>query len=127
MPILEFLMERLRNMSRDTASAVQFLNVTKNSSENSQSSTILQNISGEVPESHILTIIDPSGAGKSTLLSLCNFLITPDEGRVLIHSKEVREWTVTDLLRRVGSVFQTTVMFPGTGLDNLHFPPRLKK
>ncbi len=113
-------------MSRDKAPTVKFLNVTKKSPENPQSATILQNISGEVPANHILTVIGPSGSGKSTLLSLCNLLISPDEGEVLIHSKEVREWTVTDLRRRVGLVFQTPTMFPGTVLDNLNLGVKLQ-
>ena len=119
-------MERLQNMNRDTAPAVQFINVTKKSRENSQTAAILQNISGEVPANHILTIIGPSGAGKSTLLSLCNLLLTPDAGELLIHSQEVRKWTVTDLRRRVGLVFQTPTMFPGTVLDNLNLGLKLQ-
>lgn len=106
--------------------AVEFMNVTKHFSHHPDSEATLQNFSGEVPQGAILTIIGPSGAGKSTLLSLCNLLITPDSGEILIHSKEVRQWSVMELRRRVGLVFQTSTMFPGTVLDNLNLGLKLQ-
>lgn len=84
----------------------------------------LAEISGEVPSGAILTV-GSSGSGKSTLLSLCNLLLTPDNGEIRIHGKEVREWNIPELRRKVGMVFQTPTMLSGTVRDNLTVGARL--
>ncbi|WP_371753542.1 ATP-binding cassette domain-containing protein [Ferviditalea candida] len=65
-------------------SSIQFTDVTKKFRNGSNFTTVLRNISGEVPTGTILTLVGPSGAGKSTLLSLCNLLISLDSGEVFV-------------------------------------------
>ena len=74
----------------------------------------------------MLTIIGPSGSGKSTLITLLNRLSDPDRGRLEFAGRDIREWEVTELRRRVGLVFQNPVMLPGTVRDNVEYGPRLK-
>ncbi|WP_018130379.1 ABC transporter ATP-binding protein [Effusibacillus pohliae] len=112
-------------MSEDVA--VRFQQVNKWFPGKVGNIQILQDISGEVPTGKILTIVGPSGSGKSTLLSLCNLLLTPDGGEVRIHGKEVRKWDIPQLRREVGLVFQMPTMFPGSVLDNLALPARLRR
>lgn len=87
---------------------------------------ILNGITGIVPSGTVLNLLGPSGSGKSTLLSLCNLLLTPDEGTVYILGKEVRDWQIPELRRTVGMVFQTPTMFAGTVLDNLLLGSQLR-
>src|SRR5205814_7429598 len=58
-------------------------------------------------------------AGKSTLLRLLNRLDDPDEGEVLFDGRDVRDYEVLDLRRRVQHVGQVPVTFPGTVAQNL--------
>lgn len=87
---------------------------------------ILAGIEGEIPAGEILTVIGPSGSGKSTFISLLNRLIDADRGEIEFKGKEIRTWEVTELRRRVGLVFQSPTMLPGTVRENLEFGPRLR-
>lgn len=106
--------------------AVTFHEVSKSYHHAGRSVTALAGISGSIPRSAIVTLVGPSGSGKSTLLSLCNLLTSPDAGEVIVDGQDVRLWAIPALRRRVGLVFQSPVMFPGTVLDNLTYGPRLR-
>jgi putative ABC transport system ATP-binding protein len=72
-----------------------------------------------VPADGLTVIIGPSGAGKTTLLRLLNRLDDPDDGAVLLDGRDVRDYDVLDLRRRVQSVGQVPITFPGTVADNV--------
>ncbi|MDQ1370009.1 MAG: UDP-glucose/iron transport system ATP-binding protein [Acidimicrobiaceae bacterium] len=72
-----------------------------------------------VPAEGLTAIVGPSGAGKTTLLRLLNRLDDPDEGVVLFEGRDVRDYDVLELRRRVQSVGQVPVTFPGTVRDNV--------
>ena len=93
--------------------------------ENGRASGVLD-LTATVPPGKITAIVGPSGSGKSTLLSLCNLLLTPDSGQILVHEREIREWESSHLRRLVGLVFQHPTMFPGTVTDNLALAARLQ-
>ncbi|MDP4107014.1 MAG: phosphate ABC transporter ATP-binding protein [Bacillota bacterium] len=118
-------MEFPENAARNEETAVEFVNIKKSFNHQEELIPVLNGISGKVPLGTILTIIGPSGAGKSTILSLCNLLITPEEGRIYVHGKDVQKWDVNDLRRQVGIAFQTAPMLDGTVLDNLLLPVKL--
>jgi branched-chain amino acid transport system ATP-binding protein len=52
-------------------------------------SHILQGVSLEVPEGSVVTLLGRNGAGKSTTLKTIAGLITPREGSVLFHGKNI--------------------------------------
>ncbi len=53
---------------------------------------ILENISFDVKEKEIVSILGPSGCGKTTLLKCVLGLETPDDGSILIDSEKQSEW-----------------------------------
>ncbi|WP_233095806.1 phosphate ABC transporter ATP-binding protein [Alicyclobacillus sp. SO9] len=108
------------------SSVIEFHGVDKKFVEGETTRLVLKNITGSVPEGETLALVGPSGAGKSTLLSLCNLLLTPDAGQVVVLGKEIREWSIPQLRRTVGMVFQTATVFPGTVYDNLNLGPKLR-
>ncbi|MGE8203198.1 phosphate ABC transporter ATP-binding protein [Heyndrickxia sp. NPDC080065] len=117
--------EKTTNLN-DNNLEIEFTNVSKIFMNQNESVKVLKGISGKVAKGEIVTIIGPSGSGKSTILSLCNLLITPDEGEVRIHGKEVLEWDIQELRRQVGIAFQSGTMIKGTALHNLTLPARLQ-
>ena len=80
---------------------------------------IIENFSAVVPTKGLTVIVGSSGAGKTTLLRLLNRLDDPDEGVVLFEGRDVRHYDVLELRRRVQSVGQVPVTFPGSVADNV--------
>ena len=67
----------------------------------------------------LTVMIGPSGAGKTTLLRLLNRLDDPDAGSVWFDGRDVRDYDVLTLRRRVQAVGQVPVTFPGSVADNV--------
>lgn len=80
---------------------------------------VLRDVTLTVPAGRITSLFGPSGAGKTTLLRLLNRLQDPDGGRIAFLGRPLEAYDVGELRRRVGFVFQSPVMFPGTVRDNL--------
>ena len=80
---------------------------------------IVAGFSAAIPPGRLTVIVGPSGAGKTTLLRLLNRLDDPDGGAVLLAGRDVRDYDVLDLRRRVQVVGQVPVTFPGTVADNI--------
>jgi putative ABC transport system ATP-binding protein len=80
---------------------------------------IIVNFSAVVPTKGLTVIVGSSGVGKTTLLRLLNRLDDPEGGVVLFEGRDVRDYDVLELRRRVQSVGQVPVTFPGTVADNV--------
>ena len=66
-----------------------------------------------------LAIVGATGEGKSTCARLLNRFYDVGRGRVLVDGVDVREWELERLRRRVGVIFQDTMLFTGTVEANL--------
>jgi phosphate transport system ATP-binding protein len=93
--------------------------------------TVVGDVTFDVRRGEILALIGPSGSGKTTLLRALNRLhaLTPDirvEGSVLLHgaATEGAAFSVEELRRRVGYVFQLPNPFPMSIYDNVALPLR---
>jgi putative ABC transport system ATP-binding protein len=84
---------------------------------------IVEGFCAVVPAQGLTVIVGPSGSGKTTLLRLLNRLDDPDDGVVLFEGRDVRDYDVLELRRRVQSVGQVPVTFPGTVADNVRGGP----
>jgi putative ABC transport system ATP-binding protein len=80
---------------------------------------IIDGFCAVVPAEGLTDMDGPSGSGKTTLLRLLNRLDDPDDGVVLLEGRDVRDYDVLELRRRVQSVGQVPVTFPGTVADNV--------
>ncbi len=81
--------------------------------------TIIEDLTLEIPRTAITALVGPSGAGKTSLLRLLNRLDDPTAGEVLLEGRPITSHPVGALRRRVGFVFQRPAMFSGTVADNL--------
>jgi putative ABC transport system ATP-binding protein len=81
--------------------------------------SIVTGFSAAIPAEGLTVIIGRSGVGKTTLLRLLNRLDDPDSGEVLFDGRDVRDYDVLELRRRVQFVSQVPVTFPGTVAENL--------
>src|SRR3954449_11677523 len=77
----------------------------------------LQDVTLDVPQGQLVTLVGPSGSGKTTLLDLLGGLSTPTSGQVLVDGSPV---TGPGLDR--GIVFQQYALFPWrTAVANVEF------
>ena len=73
---------------------------------------VLRDISFDVHQGDVVSIIGPSGSGKSTLLRCINFLEQPTDGVIRFHGKNAQtEWNSAQYHARVGMVFQSFNLF----------------
>jgi NitT/TauT family transport system ATP-binding protein len=68
----------------------------------------LQDVTLEIGQRELVSLIGPSGCGKSTLLRLIGDLLTPTSGTLLVNGKSPRQ---ARLNRDFGIVFQQPVLF----------------
>lgn len=74
---------------------------------------VLKDISMQIRNGEVVTIIGPSGSGKSTFLRCLNLLETPTAGELWFEGKKIDSGTDVKMLRRdVGMVFQQFNLFP---------------
>lgn len=93
--------------------------------------TVLHNISFEVEEGSIFSIVGPSGSGKTTLLGLCAGLDYPTSGTIelcgvdLSNLNEDERATLRN--KEVGFIFQNFQLLPTlTALENVVVPLELQ-
>ncbi|CAI5520481.1 unnamed protein product [Closterium sp. Naga37s-1] len=87
---------------------------------------ILDGVALRVARGQLFGLIGPSGSGKSTLLRAINRLWEPARGTVWVDGCDVTTMDVQQLRRRVGMVFQSPHLFPGTVADNVRYGPGLQ-
>jgi ATP-binding cassette subfamily B protein len=80
---------------------------------------VLENVSFTVRSGQTLAILGESGGGKSTLLNMLARLHEPTSGRILIDGRDIRDYRVDSLRRRLGIVLQENVLFAGSVRDNI--------
>jgi phosphate transport system ATP-binding protein len=91
----------------------------------------LNDITMDIKENEIIGVIGPANSGKSSLLRAINRLYEIDDarisGKILLDGEDILEIKVNDLRRRVGLIFATPVVLPGSIYKNLSYGPRLHK
>ena len=66
----------------------------------------VQNLNVTVEKGDFVAIIGSNGAGKSTFSKLCNGLLLPSSGDVLVVGKNTKNEKVSDLAKNIGFLFQ---------------------
>ena len=88
-------------------------------------SLVLKDISFEVEQGDIISIIGPSGCGKTTLLRCMNFLNDSDEGELVFDEQaydmaNITKKEINDIRRKTAFVFQNYNLFLNkTALENV--------
>ncbi|MEU3311070.1 ATP-binding cassette domain-containing protein [Streptomyces sp. NPDC006687] len=102
---------------------IRFEHVTKRYPEGT---TAVEDLSFEVAEGELVTLVGPSGCGKTTTMKMVNRLIEPTSGRILLDGEDVSAADPVELRRRIGYVIQQVGLFPHkTVLENTATVPQL--
>ena len=67
------------------------------------------------------SIIGGTGSGKSSLVNLIPRFYDATKGQVLVSGKNVKDYSLEELRRKVGMVLQKAVLFKGTIRENLRW------
>jgi ATP-binding cassette subfamily B protein len=71
-----------------------------------QSNWTLSDISFSISPGEVVALVGPNGAGKSTLIKLLTRLYEPTCGSIFLDGRNLRDWPLDKLRRRIGVVFQ---------------------
>ncbi len=79
----------------------------------------LEDISFRLSKGQTLGIIGGTGSGKSTLASLISRSYDASQGEIRVFGKNIRQYQLKALHRKIGCVPQKAVLFTGTVRENL--------
>ena len=79
----------------------------------------LRHLSFELRAGEILALVGENGAGKTTLVKLLARLYDPDEGRILLDGRDLRDYDLDDLRANIGVIFQDYVRYHLTAAENI--------
>ena len=81
---------------------------------------ILKGINLTVPDGRLTVVTGPNGGGKTSLAKIIAGLHTPSEGQILLDSKDITGWDVTERARGgIAYAFQQPVRFKGLTVRDL--------
>ena len=81
----------------------------------------IQDINIKIRKGETVGIIGATGSGKSTIINLIPRLYDVSKGDVLVDGKNVKNYRLNDLRRKIGLVPQRAVLFSGTVDDNIRW------
>ena len=103
----------------------------KNISKTFQNNLTLNNISLDIAEGKITSLLGNSGSGKTTILRLIAGLEKPDSGEIFILNKSVtkdEKTIIPSAQREIGFIFQDLALWSHMSVyDNIAFGLKLKK
>ena len=80
----------------------------------------------KIKKGEFFTLLGPSGCGKTTLLRIIAGFITPDQGNLILNSKDITHLEPKE--RNISIVFQNFALFPNRNVyKNISFGPESKK
>jgi len=82
---------------------------------------VLEGIDFAVSPGQRVALVGPSGIGKSPLAKLLLRLYEPQEGRVLIDGRDIREYTLASLRAQISVVLQDTLLFAASVRENIGY------
>ena len=88
--------------------------------------TPLKDVTVEIHDGDVISVIGPSGTGKSTLLRCINLLETPTSGHIWIDGDEItaRKANLQKIRQKMGMVFQSFNLFGHlTVIENIMLSP----
>jgi sulfate transport system ATP-binding protein len=100
--------------------------VLENVSKRYGEQTVVNNVSLEIKDGEFFVLLGSSGSGKTTVLNIIAGLTSADEGRILLHSRDVTDLPTQK--RNVGFVFQNYALFEYmTIAENIEFGLQIRK
>ncbi len=81
--------------------------------------TVLRDFNFHLHPGERIALIGENGQGKTTVVKLITRLYDPTEGRILLDGVDLREYSLEDLHRHIGVIFQDFMRFEMTARENI--------
>ncbi len=103
---------------------LELRSLSKTFGDGDQRVDAVQDVSLEIGDGELVSLVGPSGSGKSTLLALIGGLLTPSSGEILVEGRDIGKFSGRERTRyrrdQVGFVFQGSNVVPFlTARENL--------
>ena len=82
---------------------------------------VLDRIQLTARSGELVALVGSSGSGKTTLVNLLPRFFDPTAGQVRLDGRDLREFTLRSLRRRIGLVTQETILFNDTVFHNIAY------
>jgi ATP-binding cassette subfamily B protein len=82
---------------------------------------VLRGVDLAIPRGQSIALVGQNGAGKTTLIKLLTRLYRPTEGRILLDGRDLEEWDLASLHRRIGVIFQDFNEYQLSMRENIGF------
>ncbi len=86
-----------------------------------QSKLILKDIHFSAKPGEMVALIGPTGSGKTTIINLLMRFYDVQSGEIFIDGKNIKDYKLRDLRKRIGIVLQDPYLFSGTIMENIRY------
>ncbi|WP_062110815.1 ABC transporter ATP-binding protein [Bacillus niameyensis] len=83
--------------------------------------TILKDIDFQVKAGEKIALVGPTGSGKTTIINLLMRFYDVTGGELKVDGRDVRDYQLSGLRKKIGVVLQDTFLFSGTILENIRY------
>lgn len=87
----------------------------------SKDQSILKGISFEVEPGQTIALVGPTGSGKTTIINLLSRFYEVNQGAIKIDGRNIQDYKISELRKKIGIVLQDTFLFSGTILENIRY------
>jgi ATP-binding cassette subfamily B protein len=82
---------------------------------------VLQDINLEIEPNTTVALVGPTGAGKTTMINLLYRFYDPQEGRITIDGRDLRDLNIESMRSHMAIVLQDPILFSGTVKENIKY------
>jgi ATP-binding cassette subfamily B protein len=86
-----------------------------------QDKLVLKHIQLEAHPGETVALVGPTGSGKTTIVNLLTRFYDIQTGQIQVDDKDITDYKIDDLRKRISIVLQDTYLFSGTILDNIRY------
>lgn len=82
---------------------------------------ILKDITFQAKAGDKIAFVGPTGSGKTTIVNLLMRFYDIHSGKITIDGRDIRQYQMNELRKRIGIVLQDTFLFSGTIMENIRY------
>ncbi|HZG73820.1 MAG TPA: ABC transporter ATP-binding protein [Chondromyces sp.] len=82
---------------------------------------VLKNIHFQVKPGEKVALVGPTGSGKTTIINLLMRFYDVTDGEIKVDGRDIRDYQISGLRKKIGVVLQDTFLFSGTIMENIRY------